>query len=350
VPPRPEDGASPRVSILIPARDEERNIEEALRSVLAQDYEPLEIVVIDDRSTDRTGEILAHLAAADPRLHAVHLTELPPGWLGKCHALQRGAEQARGDLLLFADADVVMDPTTVRRAVGYFLDRGLDNLTIAPQVRVPGVLATMMVGVGSIFFALALRPWKARDPKSTAAVGIGAFNLVRAIAYHDAGGHHPIRLRPDDDLRLGRLLKKHGCRQDILYGAGLLQVEWYASLRGMIDGLMKNAFAGVGYRLSAVVATTVLQSLFCLWPFAALFLTRGAAFWLNLAAVLLLPVLSAVGSRLAGVPRWHGVGFPVAVILFLYILWRSALLTLRQGGIYWRGTFYPLAELRANDV
>jgi cellulose synthase/poly-beta-1,6-N-acetylglucosamine synthase-like glycosyltransferase len=346
----PLAGPLPRVSIVIPARNEERNLEEALRSVLALDYDNLEIDVVDDRSTDRTGEILDRMAAADPRLRIVHVRELPPGWLGKNHALWLGAEKATGEFLLFTDADVVLAPSTLRRAVGAMVADRLDHLTAAPEIATPGLLFEMFIGAFSLFFTLFTKPWKAKDPESPSHVGIGAFNLVRASAYRAAGGHRAIAMRPDDDLKLGKLLKKNGFRQEFVFGQGMLRVEWYASVRELIQGLMKNAFSGVDYRVWVVVVSTVMQLLTLVWPFLALFLTSGATRWLNLASVLVLVTLCWINAPLAGVRRWHGIGFPVATLLFLYIVWRAMVLTLWRGGIDWRGTHYPLAELKANKV
>jgi cellulose synthase/poly-beta-1,6-N-acetylglucosamine synthase-like glycosyltransferase len=346
----PVVGPLPRVSILIPARNEERNLEEALRSVLALDYENLEIDVVDDRSSDRTGEILDRMAAAEPRLRVVHVRELPPGWLGKNHALWLGAERATGDFLLFTDADVVLAPAVLRRAVGAMMASGIDHLTASPEIARPSVLFELFIGAFSLFFALFTRPWKAKDPRSPHFVGIGAFNLVRASAYRAVGGHRTIAMRPDDDLKLGKLLKTRGFRQEFVFGQGALRVEWYTSVRELIQGLMKNAFSGVDYRVRVVAVATAMQLAFFVWPFLAIFLIPGATRWLNLASVLTLVGLCWINAPLAGVRRWHGVGFPVATLLFLYILWRATLLTLWRDGIDWRGTHYPLAELRANKV
>jgi cellulose synthase/poly-beta-1,6-N-acetylglucosamine synthase-like glycosyltransferase len=346
----PLAGPLPRVSILIPARNEERNLEEALRSILALDYGNLEIDVVDDRSTDRTGEILDRMAAADPRLRVVHVRELPPGWLGKNHALWLGAGKATGELLLFTDADIVIEPLALRRAVGAMVAGELDHLTASPSIERPSALFEMFIGVFALFFALFTRPWKVKDPKSPAHVGIGAFNLVRASAYHAAGGHRAIAMRPDDDLKLGKLLKKSGFRPEFVFGQGALRVEWYASVRELIQGLMKNAFSGVDYRVSVVVVSTVIQLVLLVWPFLALFLTSGPTRWLNLASVLVLFCLCWINAPLAEVRRWHGVALPLATLLFLYIVWRAMILTLWNDGINWRGTHYPLAELKANKV
>lgn len=346
----PLSGPLPRVSIIIPARNEERNVEEALRSVLALDYGNLEIDVVDDRSTDGTGEILDRMATAEPRLRIVHVRELPPGWLGKNHALWLGAEKAMGEYLLFTDADVVMDPSTLRRAMSVMASDGLDHLAASPEIERRGLLFEMFIGVFSLFFALFVKPWKVKDPKSPKHVGIGAFNLVRAEAYRAAGGHRAIAMRPDDDLKLGKILKKNGFRQELVYGQGLLRVEWYSSVRELIQGLMKNAFSGVDYRVSVILFSTVAQLAVYVWPFLALVLTSGTTRWLNLASVLILLALCWANAPLAGVRRWHGIGFPIASLLFLYILWRAMLMTLWNDGIDWRGTHYPLSELKANKV
>lgn len=340
----------PRVSIIIPARNEEKNIQEALESVLDQDYENLEIAVIDDRSTDQTAAILDRMAQADPRLHLVHVTDLPRGWLGKNHALYLGAQQATGDLLLFTDADVVMQPSTVSRAVGYMVEHQLDHVTLASEVRMPGTLLGMFTGAFVIFFSVYARPWKAKDPKSSRYIGIGGFNLVRADVYREVGTHQAIAMRPDDDMKLGKLIKGHGYRQEMVFGKEQTHVEWYSSLRELINGLMKNAFAGLDYNVAAVVAASTAQFLLYGWPFLGLLLTHGATRILNGSSVLVMLLLSWDNAEFHNLRRWYGIGFPVATVLLIYIIWRAMLTTVFNKGINWRGTHYSLAELRANRV
>jgi glycosyltransferase involved in cell wall biosynthesis len=340
----------PKVSIIIPARNEERNIQEALQSVLNQDYERTEVFVIDDRSTDGTGAILDSMARANPRLRVVHVTDLPPGWLGKNHALYSGAQQATGEFLLFTDADIVMHPSTVRKAVGHLVANQLDHLTITPEVRIPGVLMEVFVGAFTIFFSLYARPWKAKDPKSKRFIGIGGFNLVRRSVYQAVGMHQAIAMRPDDDMKLGKLIKWGGYRQEVLFGRDMLQVEWYPSVCELIDGLMKNAFAGVNYSILAIVAASMAQFLLNVWPFFGLFLTHGSTRVLNAVIVLLILYICWDSAHFHHSRRWYGLGFPISTLLFVYILWRSMLLTFMNNGIRWRGTHYLLAELRANKV
>lgn len=344
------DAEAPPASVVIAARNEERNIEQALASVLAQRYGPLEVLVVDDRSADATGAILDRMAAANPRLRVVHVAELPPGWLGKNHALHVGAAEARGEYLLFTDADVVMEPDTLARAVGLMRAEGLDHVAAAPRVELPSLALRVFVVLFSLFFAIAFRPWKLRDPRSPAHIGVGAFNLVRAASYRAAGGHLPIRMRPDDDLKLGKLMKKRGFRQDFVVATESLRVEWYRTFGELVRGLMKNGFAGVDYRMSLVVAATVAQLTVFVLPWVAVWLTGGAAQLLFGIAVLLAFSMYAGAARAQGVSPLYGVFFPVATLAFLYIVWRAAVVTLASGGIDWRGTHYALDELRANQV
>jgi glycosyltransferase involved in cell wall biosynthesis len=348
VPPLP--GPGPRVTLVTAARDEERGIEAAARSLLAQEYPALEFVMVDDRSTDGTGAILDALAAREPRLRVLHLREIPPGWLGKNHALQQGANAARGEWILFADADIVMHPTTVARAMAFVERRGIDHLTMLPDLVMPGLLLKAFVSAFVIWFSGYLRPWKARDPKSRCFVGVGAFNLVRTGAYAAAGGHAPIRMRPDDDIKLGKILKRNGARQDVVLGRDLVSVEWYHSLREAIDGLMKNSFAVVEYNPALMVLGAAAYLILGLGPLAALLLGEGGVRVIGAVAVGFQVFVHLRGAREAGAPWYAALLYPVISVIFCWIVLRAMVLNLRQGGITWRGTFYPLAELRRNRV
>jgi glycosyltransferase involved in cell wall biosynthesis len=345
-----QDSLSPKVSVVVAARNEARKIETALRSILAQDYPNLEFIFVNDRSTDETATILDRLADKDARIHVVHIMKLPKGWLGKNHAQHFGAERATGELILFTDADVVMEPSVISRAVAYLRRKNIDHLAITPQLQMPGLLLGMFGGAFALFFGLYAKPWKARDPKSPRHIGIGAFNLVRTEAYRAIGGHKAIAMRPDDDMKLGKLLKKHGFHQDFVLGDGLITVEWYSSVGELIHGLEKNTFAGVEYNLAVVVASSIAQFAVFIWPLLALVFTHGAVWWLNLAIVGSLVILYMDNAHCHGAKRWHCVGFPVTALLFQYIIWRATLLTLVNNGIDWRGTHYSLTELKANKI
>jgi hypothetical protein len=283
-------------------------------------------------------------------LRVVHLTELPSGWLGKNHALHYGAERASGELLLFSDADVVMEPTALRRAVRYLREHELDHLCVAPEPTMPTWFLEAFVVMFSVFLCCYARPWKAKDPRSKAHMGIGAFNLLSAQAYRDVGTMAAIAMRPDDDIKLGKLIKLHGKRQDMLGGLGMLRVPWYGSLREAVLGLEKNTFAAVEYRVWATVGATLSILAFNVFPFLAVFFAQCAAWWLYAATCLCLWLLAAASS-LSVNARWTtAFAFPLFCLVFVYIQWRSMLVTLANGGIRWRDTHYPLAELKANRI
>jgi glycosyltransferase involved in cell wall biosynthesis len=340
----------PKISLIVAGRNEERNVEKAMRSLLAQDYPNLELIAVDDRSNDNTGAILDRIAAQEPRLKVIHVRELPPGWLGKCHALHAGSEHALGEWLLFADADIVMDPTTLGRAIAYALENKIDHLAVAPRIEMKGFLTNCFAAFFGMTFTAYFKPWKVSDPKSDKYMGIGAFNMVLTEVYRKIGGHRPIAMRPDDDMMFGKLIKKNGYRQDILFGGKLMSVEWYSSFSEMVGGLMKNSFSGTDYRVSVVIVGTVVHLVCSFWPFAALLLTGGVVWWINLAIVLILLGGSMDCARFFGLPAWRGFFYPLGCALFLYIVWRATWITLANDGIDWRGTHYSLKELKANRV
>lgn len=341
----PTPGA-PHVSVVVAARNEADELERALTSLLAQDQPGLEIVLVDDRSEDRTGAIARELAARDPRLRVVRVEALPDGWLGKTHALHVGAQAARAPWLLFTDADVRYAPSAVRVALAYARRRGLDHLALLPRFESRGLLLASFVTSFALLFSVYTRPWRASAPRSRASIGIGAFGLVRREAYRAVGGHRPLRLRPDDDLSLGRLLKRSGFRQEAVFGAELAAVTWYPDLRAALRGLNKNAFAGLGYsvpRLLLVVGALLLTNVL---PFALVLAGDPVVRLLSLAVVLTVAFVYAFDARRMRHAPGLFVLHPVGVLLLCYAASASAAKALVRGEIEWRGTRYPLAELR----
>ena len=341
-----DDYPLPALSIVIPARNEERNLEQALESVLALDYPDLEIIVVNDRSTDGTGAILEKMAEQDPRLTVVTITDLPGGWIGKPYALHVGAQHARGEFILFTDADIVFDPTALRKAMAHVQAHQFDHVTLIPQGTMPGFFLRTLSATFGIFMFILFKPWKARNPRSRCYMGVGAFNLIRTSAYQAMGGHEPVALRPDDDLKFGKLVKDHGYRQDVLNGRGMVTVEWYRSVRELIDGLTKNMFAGMEYRVSAVIAATLAALLIHIWPWIGVWVTGG---WPQAGyAVTIVMMIVSFGVTMGpfGVKFWQGLLLPLTVGLLVYIQCRSAALALWRGGIVWRGTFYELGKLK----
>ncbi len=340
----------PSVTIVIPARNEERNLRHALQSVLALEYPGLEIVVVNDRSTDGTGRILAHMAKRDSRLTVLTSESLPPDWIGKPYALHTGARRAHGEFILFTDADIVFHPLALRRAMEHLQANGLDHVTVVPEHTMPGLFLQAFSATFGFFLFMVFAPWKARNPRSRRYMGIGAFNLIRTSVYQALGGHQPIALRPDDDLKFGKLVKHGGYRQDVMNGKGMVAVEWYRSVPELIDGLMKNMFAGMEYRVSLVLAMTVVSPLLHIWPWIGVWVADGWPRALYAATVVMM--VGSFGFTMApwGVKYRHGLLLPFTIGLLVYIRCRAMILALWQGGIVWRGRFYALELLRKNRV
>jgi hypothetical protein len=247
---------SPPLSIVLAARDEERSVKESVASILAQDYPGmLEVIAVNDRSTDRTGELLEELATSYPdRLRVLNVESLPEGWLGKTHALYTGATRATGEWLLFTDADVNFSENCADRAVRYATGKGLDHLTLPPEILCRSVLLRSFVAAFTLVFEMTQRPWRVGDVQAREHVGVGAFNLIRKDAYEKSGTHRAIRMRPDDDMKLAKLLKRGGFRQGVAYGVGLISVEWHQTLPDAVRGLSKSMFSGLDYRIGATLA------------------------------------------------------------------------------------------------
>ena len=337
----------PKLSVVIPARNEERKLEGALRTVLGQDYPHLEAILVNDRSTDGTGRTMERLTAGRGDASVIQVEELPEGWLGKNNAIHVGTERASGDWLLFTDGDIHFHPAAFRRAIAYAEERSLDHLTLVPELKLSGYWLRGVVAFFYTAFLVHRGYYKANIPSSETGVGIGAFNLIRREAYDEAGGYKALAQRPDDDLALGGRVKKLGLRQELALGHGLLEVEWYASLGEFFCGVEKNSFAALGYSVPKVVFYAAEIPALTAWPFAAAFLASGATAALYAGSVAAQVATFAVCNRfLRGRVFLLALGYPACALLFSYALLRSALLALARGGIYWRGTFYPLSLLK----
>ncbi len=336
----------PSASLIVAARDEEASITPAMRSLLAV-RGVREVIVVDDRSTDGTPRALAALADGDPRLRVVRVDALPPGWLGKTHALSLGAAEARGDWLIFTDADVVFAPDAVERALRLARASGADHIAGLLHIDRKTLRERVLIGTFWLHFHLGMRPWRAADPRSRAAVGIGGFNAVRRGAYDSVGGHRAVRLAVVDDMELARELKAHGFRTRVVVTGTAVRVRWYAGVRDMMRGLTKNFFAGADYRVGASVAAAASMLLTHLGPLALLAAPSAAVgpFTRVVAAV---AYAAQVAAYRASGERWSvGVWSPAGAVLATIALLRSMSLTLVRGAVVWRDTRYPLTELRA---
>ncbi|MDB5385801.1 MAG: glycosyl transferase, family 2 [Planctomycetaceae bacterium] len=338
----------PWLSVIVPARDEGPHILAGLKSLLASDYPHLEVIAVDDRSRDDTGRVMDELAAADSRLKVIHITELPEGWLGKNHAMHIGQQAARGEWLLFTDGDVLFTSDALRRSLQFMLHERLDFLSLFPRMIPGGYWENALITFFSMAFMAGTRPYLVRSKNRAAYVGIGAFNMVRRSAYTACGGHIPLRLEILDDVRLGQLFKDHDFACDILVAGPFVSVRWQHSLWGAIRGLEKNGFAALGFSVGRMALVTVMLLTGVFLPYVVPFIypdIRATGYIATL--VLMHAVFGFLGVRMAN-SAWLWPAYPVAVLLTQFAFLRSTWVTLQQGGVRWRDTFYPMQLLKAN--
>ncbi len=339
----------PSLTVIVPAKDEAAAIERCLRSLLASEYRDLRVVAIDDRSTDDTGRLMDKVAAepaAQNRLRVLHVTELPGGWLGKPHAMALAASGADSDWLLFTDADVIFAPDALGRAVAFANESGADHFVLYPTLILHGWAERMLIAFFQSVSALAGRPWKISDPKSKRDyIGVGAFNLIRRSVYESLGGYTELRMEVLEDMRLGYRVKRAGYAQRVAFGKDLIRIRWAESALGILNNLSKNLFAVFRFRPALVVGACIGMALFCLTPFAALAFPGGPR-WAGIVTLISLLLLNLRYARLTDISSVYLILFPVATLMFLWTLLRSMILVLWRGGVLWRGTLYPLKELR----
>lgn len=337
----------PRVSLIVPACNEEDAIGPALQTLLDQDYPNLEIIVVDDRSTDDTGRVVSDLATNGQHdLHLLRVDHLPPGWMGKSHALHIGTQRASGEILLFTDADIRMEKTSISRAVSLMINEHLDHIPVIFHPLGGNWLLNAMIldaasGLLSIF-----KPWQVNNAKSRCFMGVGAFNMIRLGCYRDCGGHRAIQMHPIDDLMLGKLVKTNGFKQKCLLGNEMITVYWYKSASDMIAGLMKNSFSIFHYRLWLAAAAIVFIFIVDLLPLVGMFAPIGFASYLCMASVGLRIAGFTFGAVLCSMSPVTVIGAVVSPFINMFIIARAALKTTREHGITWRGTFYSLKKLR----
>jgi cellulose synthase/poly-beta-1,6-N-acetylglucosamine synthase-like glycosyltransferase len=372
-------GDWPSLAVVIAARDEEREIEASVRSLMVQDYPGLQIIVVNDRSTDRTGEILDTIAndatglptesqsnvkrphptpprqagegvpadatglLTESRLLIIHNESLPTGWLGKTHAMQVGADASESEWILFTDADVKFGPDALRRAVRMAEERRLDHLLILPDM-IPGSPAEQaLVSFFSTLFLIGTHIYSQKDLNKPYDAGVGAFNLVQRSAYERAGGHEAIRMELADDVKLGRAIVMVGGTRGAASPDGLVTVRWQESAMGVVRGLEKSAFATMRFSwpLSLITAGVIALASF---PPYLLLPVHPLLAGVTIATYWLFPFASSMGRYKV---TWPAVFLhPIGAFLLVLTILRSAWVITRVGGVRWRDTFYSLDDFQ----
>jgi chlorobactene glucosyltransferase len=339
-------GMSPRrtplVSVLIPARDEERTIERTVRALLAQTYPAVEIVVVNDRSTDATAAILASIQ--DERLRVVNGVEPPPGWLGKNWALHEASTHARGELLLFMDADIVYAPEAIAAAIAHIEKSGVAMIALLPRLETRGFWEHVAIPNLAVMAFSVMPLWLAnRTRLRVLAVGGGPGNLVYREAYDAAGGHAELKDAVIDDVGLARLIRRSGRRTEAVRADDLVSVRIYHGLRETVDGFTKNTFTVFGrsyFNVVAVIAYTLFTHVL---PYVLALTGDPIAIATVLVLTLTRVVLFvALGYRLDNAL----LGDMPMVLLWIFIFLRSAWITGVRGRLHWRGRQYDANRTR----
>jgi len=344
-----EPEGSPTLTVIVPARDEAEHIGATLDALMQQDYAGVHVVAVDDRSSDATGTIMEEYAVRYPqRLTVVHVMELSPGWLGKTHAMAHGLAVSASDYVLFTDADVLFSPSVLRRSLAYAVREHADHLVTLPTLIVKGWGEGVVLGFFQTFGMWLVRPWKASDPKAKHdVIGIGAFNMLRREALAELGGMLPQRLTVLEDITLARRVKAAGMRQRVAFAPGLVLVHWASGAMGLMRVMSKNLFSAFNFRPVLALLGCLGIGLFCVGPLA------GLAWWRTLAPGLLVVACISVTYRIYGetsrIPPKYGWGFPLGALALIYALLRSMVVVWKDGGVRWRGTLYPLRELRRHN-
>jgi glycosyltransferase involved in cell wall biosynthesis len=344
------DNDCPSISLIFAARDEEEKLPAALATLAELDYPRLEIIPVDDRSQDSTPTILEEFARTESRARVVHVETLPSGWLGKPHALQKAYEVSTGDWLLFTDADVRFAPDALRRAVNLAKQKKADHLTLFGDVEMHGFWETTLLTFFGMAFHLSTDPSRLNNSNSWSYVGIGAFQLLKRSTYQAVGTHQRLAMEVVDDMKLGKIVKQAGFRSTVGLAQDTVTIRWHAGLGNLVRGVTKNFFAALGYNVPLVLTAAITMLLLNVAPFIAIFTSQG---WIRIfaAASVVIAVGFHVGVNIVmRVSPLYALTHPLGALLFCYMLLRSTAVTLWQGGVTWRGTFYPLSDLKRGVV
>ncbi len=341
------------ITIIVPARDEEASIKNTLNSLLASTGVCLQIIAVDDRSTDGTGILMDDVAAAAAggrhSLQVLHITELPKSWLGKPHAMAMAARQARSPWLLFTDGDVHFHPRSLEIALREAEALSADHLILIPSVILLTLGEKAMLATMNALSQWMIRLWKVSDPQARDFIGVGGFNLIRREVYEKLGGFDRIRMEVLDDLRLGWLVKRAGYRQRVVIGRDLVRLRWLQGPLGVMRLAEKNAFAAYHYRIGFTLLVSLALFLVAVVPVIAIFagglpLIGGVLTFIAFAAIF------RANRKVTATPPWLAILYPPSMLVVLYALLRSMTLALVRKGIDWRGTRYSLKELRRNSM
>ena len=346
-----EQNRQPKVSVIVPARNEEKNIRKCLRSLMDLLHPDLEIIVADDRSSDKTGEIVERLVRLDPRIRLIRLEgDPPPGWMGKCHALHQAVRLGKpsGEWLLFTDADTVHHPHSLAVCLREALDHQADLISLIPHLEAHNFWERLMQPTIAAIIAMFNRPSRINSPDLPDAFANGQYILIRREAYEAIGGHESVAGKVLEDVELARVVKTLGYWTRLAVGLDLFKTRMYPDLGSLIQGWTKNFFLLLRSKFRRVLVATFAVMVFSIWPaVAGLGALACLAFdWSPLPAGSLLSMVGVYGlvlffqTWLRAMNRWYpalAALSPLANLLALFILWRSTFRHLLGRAVVWKG-------------
>jgi chlorobactene glucosyltransferase len=354
VEPTPPPPASPLISVCIPARNEERNISACVEAVLKQDYPNLEVIVLDDRSTDATFRILTDLAARDSRLRPIGGSDLPPGWAGKPHALHQASAAARGEWLCFIDADTFLQPSALSSTYVKALETDADMFTIMTFQILGSFWERTVMPLVMTALSVGFSPRKVNNPKRKDAIANGQFILIKRSVYDAIGGHASVKDSIVEDKAISQQVKWNGYRLIVADGTKVAQTRMYTSLSEMWEGWTKNIYLGLRDQagllwLGAFGAfLAFMASLFLpLWPLLGIigYLKGGGGMALTVTAEALalwayLIVVRAQIARRMNISRWYALTTPLGAGVFAAMMLASTWKVISGKGVTWKGRTY----------
>jgi chlorobactene glucosyltransferase len=341
----------PLISVIIPARNEERNIRRCIQALRNQTYPHLELIVVDDRSTDQTPSILVQLAQLDDRLHIIKGTELPPGWAGKPHALVQGAQAAQGEWLCFMDADTFAEPTLLASAYCVALEHAADMFSILTRQELDSFWERTILPLVFLGLSFGFPAQRVNDPSKPDAISNGQFILIRRAVYEKTGGHTAVRAEVAEDKAIATLVKHAGYHLALADGRKVARTRMYTSLPEMWEGWTKNIYLGMRDRLWLLIFAILLGGVvsialpLCLFGGLAWLASGGGlpALIFTFEAIALTAYL--VWKRLQAcqafvIPAGYAFTFPLGSLIFTAMMLNSALSVISGKGVLWKGRRY----------
>ena len=344
----------PLISICIPARNEERNIRASVEAALAQDYPNLEVIVLDDRSTDSTPEILLQLAPQNHRLKIASGSDLPAGWAGKPHALYQASASARGEWLCFVDADTFLSPQTLSSCYVKAMETKADMFTIMTFQILGSFWEKTVMPLVMTALSAGFSPRKVNNPKTKDAIANGQFILIKRSVYNAIGGHEGVKDNIVEDKAISEQVKWNGYRLIVADGMKVARTRMYTSLPEMWEGWTKNIYLGLsdqpGLMALGVFGAllTVITSLFLpVWPLLGIIWYLNSGEWMALAiiveALLLWAYLIYVRAKVAvnmKISPWYALTTPLGAGVFGAMMFTSAWRVVTKRGVTWKGRVY----------